>query len=38
MILCVVGDADFDELCDFVEKNFEIKKGKILKQKFNLKK
>jgi len=37
MILCVVGDADFDELCDFVEKNFESKKGKIVKQKFNLK-
>ncbi len=36
MILCVVGDADFDGLCDFVEKNFEMKKGKIFKQKFNL--
>ncbi|MFA5020273.1 MAG: pitrilysin family protein [Candidatus Pacearchaeota archaeon] len=29
MILAVVGDADFDELCKFAEKNFKSKKGKI---------
>ena len=23
MMLCVVGDADFDELVKFIEKNFE---------------
>ena len=26
MVLCVVGDADFAQLCDFVEKNFKSKK------------
>lgn len=37
MILCVIGDADFDELIKFAEKNFGNEKGKISKQKFNLK-
>ena len=37
MILCVVGDANFDELIKFVERNFKKGKGKIPKQKFNLK-
>jgi len=36
MILCVVGDADFDKLVDFAEKNFGDKKGKI--PKFDVKK
>ncbi|MEK6926583.1 MAG: pitrilysin family protein [Nanoarchaeota archaeon] len=29
MILCVVGDADFQELCNFAEKNFDNKKGSV---------
>src|SRR3989344_1715996 len=29
MILAVVGDADFDKLCNFVENSFEKKKGKL---------
>jgi len=29
MILCVVGDADFDELVKFAEENFEKIEGKI---------
>ena len=33
MILCVVGDADFNEIADFAEKNFSSKKGKIPKLK-----
>ena len=33
MILCVVGDADFDKIVDFAEKNFSNKKGKIPKFK-----
>ena len=33
MILCIVGDADFDKLVDFAEKNFSNKKGKIPKFK-----
>lgn len=37
MILCVVGDADFDKLVKFAEKNFSKEKGKVPKQKFNLK-
>ncbi|MBM3246961.1 insulinase family protein [Candidatus Pacearchaeota archaeon] len=28
IILCVVGDASFEELCGFVEKNFDRKKNK----------
>ncbi|MFH1326577.1 MAG: pitrilysin family protein [archaeon] len=31
MVLCVVGDADFKNLVDFVEKNFSNEKGKISK-------
>jgi predicted Zn-dependent peptidase len=29
MILCVVGDADFEEIVKFAEKNFEFKKGSV---------
>jgi len=31
MILCVVGDANFDNLVDFAKKNFGNKKGKVPK-------
>ena len=31
MILCVVGDADFNYIVNFVEKNFSNEKGKIQK-------
>ena len=37
MILCVVGDADFNEIVGFVEKNFGDKKGKVPEIKVNLK-
>jgi len=37
MILCVVGDADFEKIIRFAEKNFGDKKGKVPEQKFNLK-
>ncbi len=37
MILCVVGDADFNEIVDFVENNFNNEKGIVPTQKFNLK-
>lgn len=37
MILCIVGDADFEKIVRFVEKNFGVEKGKISEQKFNLK-
>ena len=37
MILTIVGDADFDEIIDFVEKNFDNEKGEVPEQKFNLK-
>lgn len=33
MILCVVGDAEFDEVVNFAEKNFQLKKGTIPKFK-----
>ncbi|MCX6750216.1 MAG: pitrilysin family protein [Candidatus Pacearchaeota archaeon] len=36
MILCVVGDADFNSLIKFVEKNFKNEKGKISLEKFEL--
>ncbi len=36
MILCVVGDANFDKIVKFAEENFENKKGKIIEQKFDL--
>jgi predicted Zn-dependent peptidase len=36
LILCVVGNANFDELIKFAEKNFNSsEKGKILQMKFN---
>ena len=37
LILCVVGDAKFEEVVKFVEKNFGNEKNKIPTQKFNLK-
>ena len=37
LILCVVGDAKFEEVVEFAEKNFGNEKNKILTQKFNLK-
>jgi predicted Zn-dependent peptidase len=37
LILGIVGDANFDEIVEFAEKNFGNVKGKILKQKFSLK-
>tara|TARA_Y100000034_G_scaffold119266_1_gene160865 strand:+ start:14230 stop:15432 length:1203 start_codon:yes stop_codon:yes gene_type:complete len=37
MILCIVGDADFEEIIRFVEKNFDNQKGKVPKLKVNLK-
>jgi len=36
LILGVVGDADFEKIIEFAEKNFGKEKGKIPKQKFNL--
>ncbi|MGD9276653.1 MAG: pitrilysin family protein [Candidatus Pacearchaeota archaeon] len=36
MILCVVGDCDFDNLIKFCEDNFNNEKGEIPKQKFEL--
>jgi len=29
LVLCVVGDADFNKLCEFAEKKFGNKKGKV---------
>ncbi|MAG79017.1 hypothetical protein CMI40_01430 [Candidatus Pacearchaeota archaeon] len=37
MILCIVGDANFEEIIEFTEKNFNDKKGKVPKFKVNLK-
>jgi len=37
LILCVVGNANFDEIVKFAEKNFGNQKSKIPFQKFNLK-
>jgi predicted Zn-dependent peptidase len=37
LILCVVGDADFGEIVNFVEDNFGEGKGEISKQKIVLK-
>jgi len=37
MILCVVGDANFNEIVEFAENNFDNQKGKISKQKFDFK-
>ncbi len=36
LILCVVGDADFDELVKFAEKNFEKGKGRVREFKIDL--
>jgi len=36
MILCVVGDADFNSLVKFAEKNFKNEKGKVSLEKFGL--
>ncbi|MCK5149753.1 insulinase family protein [Candidatus Pacearchaeota archaeon] len=36
MILCVIGDADFEKIVKFAETNFGDKKGKIQNQKFDL--
>lgn len=36
LILCVVGDANFEEIVDYAEKNFGNKKNKISEQKFGL--
>ena len=35
MILGIVGDADFEKIVNFAEKNFEKKKGKVPKIKFS---
>ena len=37
LILCVVGDANFDEIIKFAEKNFDNKKGKVPKFEIKLK-
>ncbi|MBU0894555.1 MAG: insulinase family protein [Nanoarchaeota archaeon] len=37
IILCVVGDTNFDKIVDFAEKNFNNKKGKVSEFKINLK-
>ncbi len=37
MVLVVVGDADFNKIVEFVEKKFGNEKGKVPKQKFDLK-
>ena len=36
MVLCVVGDANFEKLVEFAERNFSGEKGKIPEQKFEL--
>jgi|TARA_Y100000034_G_scaffold30202_1_gene36820 predicted Zn-dependent peptidase len=38
MILCVIGDANFEDVVKFAEENFGTEKGEISKQEFNLKK
>jgi len=37
MILCVVGDADFNKIVKFAEENFGNEKGQVSKQNVNLK-
>jgi len=37
MILCVVGDANFEKIVKFAEKNFDKEKGNVPEQKFDLK-
>ena len=36
LILCVVGDAKFEEIVEFAEKNFEKVKSKVPEQKFGV--
>lgn len=36
LILCVVGNADFEQLCNFAESNFEFRKFEVPKQKIVL--
>jgi len=36
MILCVVGNADFNYICDYAEKNFGNSTGKVPEHKFDL--
>ena len=35
MILCIVGDANFDDIVNFAEKNFENNKGLVQQVKFS---
>jgi len=37
MILCVVGDADFEKIVEFAENNFNDEKSEVPEQKFDLK-
>jgi len=37
IILCIVGDANFDEIVEFAENNFGESRGEVPFQKFNLK-
>jgi predicted Zn-dependent peptidase len=37
MIMCVVGDCDFDKIVNFAEDNFGKEKGEVPEQKFGLK-
>ena len=37
LILCVVGDANFEEIVDFAEKNFGNEKGEVPKMEIKLK-
>ena len=37
MIICVVGDGNFEEIVRFAEKNFDNKKGKVPEFKVNIK-
>ncbi len=37
MILCIVGDANFEKIVKFAEKNFDKKEENVPKQKFELK-
>ncbi|MAH03899.1 hypothetical protein CMI39_03895 [Candidatus Pacearchaeota archaeon] len=37
IVLCIVGDTDFEKVLEFAEKNFNNKKGKVPKFKIKLK-
>ena len=37
LIVCIVGEANFEEICEFVEKNFEPSKSNCLFPNFKLK-